>query len=82
MKVNVVVFHTASKKIEVEVPDSLLEGITLEREIERDAEVLHLLEDHIQKMLDEDLPEIHEGSTFEFATGFQLEGSDHEVDLG
>jgi hypothetical protein len=67
MTIKVTVFHVASKEIEVEVPDSLLE---------KDA-----IRDFVQDSLNEELPEVHEGSSFEFPTGFQLDGDDFETDL-
>lgn len=67
MRVRLTVFFCASKAIEVEVPDrfSYEDG----------------LEDYVRSMLDANLPEVHEGSSFEFPTGFQVENSDHVVDL-
>lgn len=66
MTEKVTVFFAASKEIEVEVPDGL------DREAVRD---------HVQKSLNENLPEVHEGSAFEFPMSFQLEGDDFETDL-
>jgi hypothetical protein len=74
MTVKVTVFHVASKEIEVEVPDSL-QSATSEN-LERDA-----IRDFVQNSLNEKLPEVHEGSSFEFVTGFQLDGDDFETDL-
>jgi hypothetical protein len=65
MTIKVTVFHVASKEIEVEVPDSLKDAIR----------------DFVQDSLNKSLPEVHEGSSFEFATGFQLDGDDFETDL-
>ncbi len=72
MKVKVVVFHVASKQIEVEVPDS--SDLVTEDGREKVRGI-------VQDSLDLDLPEVHEGSSFEFPTGFVLEGDDFEVDL-
>ena len=66
MKVKVTVFHVSSKEIEVEVPDGL------STDDQRDA---------IQDLLNKDLPEVHEGSEFEFPTSFQMDGDDFETDL-
>ncbi len=70
--VDVVVFFTASKKIQVEVPANLAEARPNSAELGY----------HVQKTLNCKLPEVHEGSSFEFPTGFQIVGSIEEWDLG
>lgn len=66
MMQKVSVFFVASKSIEVEVPDGL----------DQDQ-----VRDFVQEKLNKDLPEVLEGSTFEFPTGFSLPGDDFETDL-
>lgn len=67
MTSKVTVFYIASKEIEVEVPDSLVEN----------DDIRNFVEDSLNKTL----PEVHEGSSFEFATSFKLNGDDFETDL-
>ena len=76
MKVKVTVFHVASKQIEDEVPDSVLQKLPAPG---RDC--MSEVRDFVQASLNQHLPEVHEGSCFEFPTGFQLEGDDFETDL-
>ena len=76
MTIKVTVFHVASKEIEVEVPDSLASGTDNPSLASRDA-----IRDFVQDSLNKELPEVHEGSSFEFPTGFQLDGDDLETDL-
>ena len=66
-KVKVAVFYCASNMVEVEVP----------KELEGDE--LHY---YVQMLLKTNLPEVHNGSSFEFAMDAQLEGEEETFDIG
>jgi len=66
-KIKVVVMFMASNEIEVEVPGHL----TGEE-----------LCDYVGDLLDEHLPEVHEGSEFEFPCWAQIDGDAEIIDLG